>query len=604
MKNKNKLTTFAIIIPAKNEEKNISTCLDSVLKQTFDDWVCCVLNDGITDNTYNIVREYAKKDRRFIIVNSKYNKYNKDGSLNCIEKDMAGISNMLNLGISITKSKYIVRMDADDEMLPDRLQITYDWMESHPDCDIAGFPVIWKGKTYNLSSYTNNGVCTWKGMMQNIKPYHPTVCMRRYEVMEKTKFLYQQPYDGIEDAVLWFHSMMWGCKIMLADTEPVIIYKGGNSNEIMTDLFNRVCIAYEQQTIEDENVLLHYNYLNESKLTCVIGFKNEGIEVEKTVLSLLISDFNIDIVLVDDASDDGYDYKRVADTFGCKYVRNEKSLGCAGARNVGVEYVTTPYFMLMDAHMRFNIYNKAFSSRFVKELDKDPNQFVQCNTCVIRSNAEEDGHFRHYVNEDCLSQPMGAACVGAFYHQAGDGRDWAGDWCYKRIDNNKYKYSENKDTNLCIPIVCLMGADYATSKVWWKKIGGLRGLGKWGHDEPLLSLKTQIMGGKLMTFPNYAIGHLYRTTPVYGTLPASESNSNLLFVQYLMSHAEKDGETDESLFNIYKERMRERLGNETFNDVMNVFNNKKEEYDEIKKYIWDNAKISVSDILAFQNRLE
>lgn len=62
---------------------------------------------------------------------------------------------------------------------------------------------------------------------------------------------------------------------------------------------------------------------------------------------------DVKIMLIDDNSNDGYNYKKVAEIFGCDYYRNETNLGVAGSRNFGVFHCTTPYFVLLDAHMRF-----------------------------------------------------------------------------------------------------------------------------------------------------------------------------------------------------------------------------------------------------------
>ena len=600
------MPVFSIILPVYNAGKCIKQCLDSILSQTFNDWDCYICNDCSNDNTRAICEEYAMRDRRFVIINSKHPKYAKDGSPHPIGKDMSGISKMLNIGIAVSESEYILRMDADDVMLPRRLEITYNWMKGHPDCDIAGFPLIYKGKTYNLSNMLPGGKCGFSSLAQNIRPYHPTVCMRRETVMQKTQFLYQQPYDGCEDGFLWFHALMWGCDIRLADTEPVLKYNGGNSSEYATGLYARCCCAYAH-AINKETNKIQPGYLEHYKegreMSIVIGFRNEGAELEKTIMSFLLSDDDINIVLVDDASDDGYEYKRVADTFGCLYIRNEKPLGCAPARSIGVSHINTPYFILTDAHMRVNTRQQKFTTRFVRALKEDDSRIVQCNTIVMRSNSAEDMHFRSYTNEDCAATPEGAACAGAVYNHAREGRDWASEWCYKYIDGKEKSYPANLRAGSLVECVSLMGAVYAMSKKWWGKIGGLDGLVGWGHDEPLLSIKTYLMGGRVMIFPKYGIGHLYRKTPIYGNSPASSANLNLLFIQYIMSHAERGGETDEMLFEVYKKRMLGDMAPDKQKKLLNDFAANKPEYDKIKSYIWDNATRKISDIRALEKRL-
>ena len=60
---------FLIIIPAHNEEKNISQCLESLKKQSFQDFFCMIVNDGSTDRTLEIITEFRIQDVRFKIQN-------------------------------------------------------------------------------------------------------------------------------------------------------------------------------------------------------------------------------------------------------------------------------------------------------------------------------------------------------------------------------------------------------------------------------------------------------------------------------------------------------------------------------------------------------
>ena len=55
---------ISIIIPSYNEEKNISRCLDSILNQTFSDFEVLCVDDGSNDNTFDIIKEYSKKENQ------------------------------------------------------------------------------------------------------------------------------------------------------------------------------------------------------------------------------------------------------------------------------------------------------------------------------------------------------------------------------------------------------------------------------------------------------------------------------------------------------------------------------------------------------------
>ena len=58
----------SVIIPVYNVEKYLRECLDSVVNQTLKDIEIICVDDGSTDNSLDILKEYAKKDDRFIIL--------------------------------------------------------------------------------------------------------------------------------------------------------------------------------------------------------------------------------------------------------------------------------------------------------------------------------------------------------------------------------------------------------------------------------------------------------------------------------------------------------------------------------------------------------
>ena len=64
---------FSIIIPVYNVEKYIKKCLDSVFNQTFKDFEVICVNDGSTDSSLDILKEYAAKDARIKIINKDKN---------------------------------------------------------------------------------------------------------------------------------------------------------------------------------------------------------------------------------------------------------------------------------------------------------------------------------------------------------------------------------------------------------------------------------------------------------------------------------------------------------------------------------------------------
>ena len=97
--------------------------LDSMLAQTFTDFEAVVINDGVKDASFDVLREYAAKDSRIRLIENENN---------------MGLPASLNRGIDHCRGRYIARMDTDDICLPERLALQTAYMDSHPDVMFAG----------------------------------------------------------------------------------------------------------------------------------------------------------------------------------------------------------------------------------------------------------------------------------------------------------------------------------------------------------------------------------------------------------------------------------------------------------------------------------
>lgn len=111
---------LSIVIPAYNVEKYIVRCLDSISKQTFSDFEVVIVDDGSTDKTYDLVKEYCLKDKRF----SHYHKEN------------GGQMSAYLLGLKHISGEYIGFVDPDDTIEPTMYEIMLTEI-SQNDCDIC-----------------------------------------------------------------------------------------------------------------------------------------------------------------------------------------------------------------------------------------------------------------------------------------------------------------------------------------------------------------------------------------------------------------------------------------------------------------------------------
>lgn len=119
----NREPRVSVVIPCYNYSGYLPQALDSVLKQTLDDWEIIVVDDGSTDDS-------AKVAQDFIDVHPEQR-------IRLIRQANAGVSTARNSGIAAAAARYILPLDADDVIAPTMLEKTAAVLDANPDIAIA-----------------------------------------------------------------------------------------------------------------------------------------------------------------------------------------------------------------------------------------------------------------------------------------------------------------------------------------------------------------------------------------------------------------------------------------------------------------------------------
>lgn len=144
-------TLVSVIIPIYNAENYLKQCLDSIVGQTLKDIEVICVDDGSTDGSAEILREYQEKDARITV----------------IRQENAGAGAARNKGLDKAKGKYLSFLDADDFFEPDMLEEAYKRAEE----DKADY-VIFKSGQYNTETDEYN-YPKWVFQEIHIPPYTP-----------------------------------------------------------------------------------------------------------------------------------------------------------------------------------------------------------------------------------------------------------------------------------------------------------------------------------------------------------------------------------------------------------------------------------------------
>lgn len=242
-------TPFVTIgIPVYNCQEHIALAIRSVLNQTYTNFELIITDDGSTDGTLDILKQF--EDPRISLV--------ADGK-NC------GISYRLNQQIDMAKGKYFVRMDGDDIMFPYRIEKQISYLEKHTEIDVVGSSAVIIGNNNEILGIRKgtNDFISSKDYLFKARFIHPTVAGK---VSWFKKYYYKEIYNGCEDCNLWIRSFKESKFYTLE--EPLFFYREPLDFKLKTYLFRKAQgrrMRFEERKFIGNNMLV-YNFIWKSFL--------------------------------------------------------------------------------------------------------------------------------------------------------------------------------------------------------------------------------------------------------------------------------------------------------------------------------------------------
>lgn len=243
---------FTIIVPAYNCSPFIIDTIDSVKKQTFDNWELIIVDDNSSDGTYELVQQHIEKDVNIHLLKTAVN-YGSPGS----PRDH---------GVEIAKGQYIAFLDGDDTYHPQKLEKHYQSIKSNPDIEFihTGYNIINEQGTF-IKHRKRPWFLKLYERLFNLK----TVCLLTNPfcisstVIKKDFF---QPYSfatvpkwisAVEDWFTWNRIMADRIPVIHFDKEPLTNYRW-----VTNSISDRDAHRCELQSIIFFSILLYNKKIN------------------------------------------------------------------------------------------------------------------------------------------------------------------------------------------------------------------------------------------------------------------------------------------------------------------------------------------------------
>lgn len=196
---------LSVIMPAYNAEEYIAAAIESILNQSYRNFVFLILNDGSIDNTLEIINEYQLKDSRIKVISRK----NK------------GLIGSLNELIDCVETPLVARMDADDIVAPNRFERQLAWLEGKSERTICGSWVQTTNKSKAIWHYRVDSNFSKILLLLGKTPVCHAAIMTSTSLLRE--FRYNLSADYVEDFEL-FSRMIFNRDISFLNVPEVLYY--------------------------------------------------------------------------------------------------------------------------------------------------------------------------------------------------------------------------------------------------------------------------------------------------------------------------------------------------------------------------------------------
>lgn len=233
-------TLFSIIVPVYNVEKYLDKCLASILRQTFKNFECIIIDDGSPDNSNAIIDKYVKLDQRFKVIH---------------QKNM-GISAARNAGLDIAKGEYVVFVDSDDYIADDYLEkFALKIADTDADIVICGFIEAYKDYEKNKVFAVESTEVIKQNILADIWPSYVWNKCYKKDLFTNIRF----PVGKIFEDILTIPELCLYAQKIVCIPDKLYYYNRQNENSITTNMSSEKMYNLFQGHLKNRNLAIMNN---------------------------------------------------------------------------------------------------------------------------------------------------------------------------------------------------------------------------------------------------------------------------------------------------------------------------------------------------------
>lgn len=248
------VSKVSVVMPVYNAERFLREAIESVLDQSYENFELILIDDCSTDSSYDILREYERKDGRVRVFKNEENK---------------GVSFTRNFGVSKAQSGYVALIDSDDMWRKDKLSKQISILEKYPDtaiCFTACSFVDTASIESNFIFHIPSEVSFKKLLKQNVISCSSVLIKKEW--LEK----YPMAHDNMhEDFAVWLSVLKDGGKAR-GINEPLLIYRI-DRNSKSGNKFKSMAMTYRVYKFMGLNFFLRLYYM---VFYTISGIKKHG----------------------------------------------------------------------------------------------------------------------------------------------------------------------------------------------------------------------------------------------------------------------------------------------------------------------------------------